>query len=106
MLKKMYCLFYTLIVGCAGPKLINGRYFYTGDSEFRYYKVRDDTSINCYSSASDDTFTGYRNVMTDQQLQMHMHQERELNRQLENSRNRRKHTDCYQIGGMISCDSY
>ena len=106
MLKKnmLFVFFCILITGCvSGPQFIRGHYYMTGDSDCRYSSRRTDTSINCYNS--DKELTGYRDAMTDQQLQMHRHHEREFNRRHENKKNS-THTDCYQFGNRVSCDSY
>jgi hypothetical protein len=119
MLKKVvvFVLFSTFVTGCgASPQFIRGHYYMTGDSNCRLSRPLTDTSINCYNS--DDELTGSRNAMTDQQMQMHMHEEREYNESIR-SRNkefnetirsineRNRSTTCYDNGtGVINCNSY
>lgn len=59
--------------GCstAGPQFVHGNYYWAGDSDCRSANQRTDTSITCYNSDGEET--GYRNAMTDQQLQMYRH---------------------------------
>jgi hypothetical protein len=59
--------------GCStgGPQFLRGNYYYTGDSNCKYSRQLTNTSITCYNS--DNEVTGYRNAMTDQQLQMYRH---------------------------------
>ena len=119
MLKKVvvfvvFVLFSTLVNGCvARPQFINGNYYYTGDSECRWWRMRTETSINCYDSESDTTPNFHRNAMTDQQLQMHMHRERELQRQIDNNNkqirdrhNKSTTTHCLDMGGIIRCNTF
>ena len=67
--------------GCsmAGPQFLRGNYYWTGDSDCKLSRQRTDTSITCYNS--DDKETGYRNAMTDQQLQMYRHNQQMSQRQ-------------------------
>ena len=76
MLKKIgiLVLLSTLITGCsASPQFLRGHYYMTGDSNCRYSRALTDTSIECYNS--DDELTGYRDAMTNQQLEMYRHKE-------------------------------
>jgi hypothetical protein len=107
MLKKivMSILFSTLITGCmAGPQFINGHYYMTGDSDCLYWRTRTDTSIDCYSSKSDTEPNFYRNAMTDQQMQMHLHQKREFNESMRSLNESNKTTTCYNYGTVITCN--
>ncbi len=104
----VFVLFSIIVTGCmAGPQFINGHYYMTGDSDCLYWRIRTDTSINCYSSKEGTEPNFYRNAMTDQQMQMHMYQKRELNRKLESLGNSNKTTTCYDYGtGVTTCNSY
>lgn len=122
MLKQigMLALFATLLSGCSsgGPQFLRGNYYMTGDSNCKYSRARTANSINCYDS--DDKLTGYRNAMTDQQLQMYRYEKQQaldsFNRGLDSfgesmdsiSRNTPKttYTDCYNtFGNGVSCTS-
>lgn len=55
--------------GCsAQPNLVNGKYYMGGDSNCRRYRVISDDRIMCMNSDGQDV--GYRNAMTNQELQM------------------------------------
>ena len=77
MLKKigMLVLFSTLIAGCStpGPQLLRGSYYWTGDSSCESSSYRTDTSINCYNSGEEAT--GYRNAMTNQEMQAYKYEQ-------------------------------
>ena len=64
----------TFLNGCAThayPYAINGKYYMVGDSGCARYKVLSDTRIMCANS--DDKDMGYRNAMSDQELDMYRH---------------------------------
>lgn len=89
--------------GCtsSSPQFLRGNYYMTGDSNCRYSRERTSTSINCYNS--DDELVGYRNAMTDQQLQMYQHKQQQRNQQI----NKTTNTNCYQTyGGGMNCTTY
>ena len=71
----MLVLFSTLIAGCStpGPQLLRGSYYWTGDSSCESSSYRTDTSINCYNS--DEEATGYRNAMTNQEMQAYKYEQ-------------------------------
>ncbi len=93
----------TLLAGCAGsarPNFYRGHYYMSGDSNCRYSSERTDTSINCFNS--DKEPTGYRDAMTDQELQMYQH-----NQQMEQQQNKTTNTNCYRTyGGGMNCTTY
>lgn len=69
-------IFAILVSGCAGvamPNFYNGKYYLAGDSNCRYMRQLDVNKIMCSDSSHKDI--GYREAMTDQQLQMFMHQQ-------------------------------
>lgn len=76
-MKKFYystLLLMLFLSGCGGavPNAINGKYYMGGDSNCKRYRAISDNSIMCMDS--DGRETGYRNAMSDQELQMHMYQ--------------------------------
>lgn len=60
-----------ILSGCAikSPRAINGKYYMAGDSNCRRYRVISDDRIMCLNS--DGQETGYRNAMSDQELEMY-----------------------------------
>ena len=57
----------------AAPNLYNGYYFMAGDETCTQMRALSATRIMCTNSAGQET--GYRDAMTDQQLQMYQHSE-------------------------------
>ncbi len=55
----------------AKPNFYNGNYYMSGDSNCRYMRQIGSTRVMCMDAESNDT--GYRDAMTDQQLQMYQH---------------------------------
>ena len=70
---SLVCLLLALVGCSASPQFIRGNYYMTGDSNCKLYREITATSINCYTS--DDKLVGYRNAMTDQELQMYRHEQ-------------------------------
>jgi hypothetical protein len=69
-------IFVILISGCAGgamPNFYNGKYYLAGDSNCRFMRQLEANRIMCQDASRKDV--GYRDAMTDQQLQMYMHQQ-------------------------------
>lgn len=71
---------------------IDGKFYMIGDSNCIYYKKRDNQSILCANESQQTT--GYRNALTDQEIQYGMHRERiqqaesaEASRSFQNSMN-------------------
>lgn len=62
-----------LLSSCAAPSFYNGKYYMAGDLDCQSMKQVDDNRVTCYDSEKNET--GYRTAMTDQQLQMYMHQQ-------------------------------
>ena len=64
----------TIISGCASvatPSFYNGNYYMAGDESCARISVKALYTINCFKA--DGTPTGYRRAMTQQQLDMYMH---------------------------------
>ena len=71
----------TVISGCASsatPNYYNGGYYMAGDDNCKIIRARTSNTINCYNS--DDTLKGYRIVMSQQQLDMYMHNQNRAQR--------------------------
>ena len=86
------------LVGCASakPNFYNGRYYMTGDSDCVKGRAISESRIMCANSKGQET--GYRDAMTDQQLQMYQH-----NQQM----SQQKNTNCYKTySGGINCTTY
>ena len=69
-------VFAIFVSGCAGsamPNFYNGKYYMAGDSNCRYMRQLEENKIMCSDSSGKEI--GYREAMTDQQLQMYMHQQ-------------------------------
>lgn len=67
---RMIALSALLMASCATspqPNLINGRYFMIGDRECKRYIVEGASQVGCYNS--DGKYTGYRNAMSQMELQ-------------------------------------
>jgi len=75
--KLMLVCLVVFLSGCmeAAPNLINGKYYLAGDSVCSNVKVRDSNTIECYNSKGE--YQGWRSAMTDQQLQMYMHNQQQ-----------------------------
>ena len=56
--------------GTPGPQFFQGNYYWL-DSDCMRFRSTTATSIECFNS--DKVSTGYRNAMTDQQLNMYRH---------------------------------
>ncbi len=68
--------FIVFLSSCAtysAPNFFNGKYYMAGDDNCRYMRQLDNNRIMCQDSSHKDV--GYREAMTDQQLQMYMHQQ-------------------------------
>jgi hypothetical protein len=53
---------------------VGGKFYMVGDPNCAYYKQRDENSILC--TDKDKQITGYRNALTDQEIQYRMHREK------------------------------
>jgi hypothetical protein len=58
---------------CAAPRFYNGKYYMAGDLDCQSMSQLDESRVMCYDSSKKET--GYRQAMTDQQLQMYMHEQ-------------------------------
>lgn len=97
-------LFVIFLSGCAAsatPKLVNGKYYMGGDSNCYRYRIVTDNLIMCINRDGRDT--GYREAMTEQQLQMYLYERERLDRLLEY---KPTHTNCYKTYGGMSCTTY
>lgn len=101
-----------LLGGCvsATPNLINGKYYMSGDKDCRTYRQVSENQVMCGDKNGKQT--GYRNAMTDQELQMHMHnqqmqQQRSQQIQMQQQQNRIRTTNCTPnyMGGM-NCTTF
>lgn len=82
-MKKFYYSILLLVLflsGCGGasPRAVNGKYYMGGDSNCEQYRQISSDRIMCYDS--DGKQTGWRQAMSDQELQMHMHQKAQSNK--------------------------
>jgi hypothetical protein len=104
-MKKFIIVWLTIFLcGCASamPNLVNGKYYMGGDSSCSRYRALSESRIMCIDK--DGNETGYRDAMTDQQLQMYQH-----NQQMEQQRSlarkqRNKTTTCYTNYGITTCN--
>lgn len=83
--------------GCfrtAMPNFYNGRYYMAGDDNCVRSRMLSNTRIMCVNS--DGKETGYRDAMTDQQLQMYQH-----NKQM--AQQQSLTLNCYTIGNITNC---
>ena len=91
-----------ILTGCIAveePKFINGNYYMAGGPNCRGYRLEPDNSILCVDSNMNRT--GYRYPMTDQQIQMYMHEDNAYRESLK--RDKTKHTTCSTLYGITSC---
>ena len=102
-----------LITGCfrtAKPNLFNGNYYMSGDSACASARALSDTRILCIDT--DGKETGYRDAMTNQQLEMYRFEQQELSESIRRAgeawapKRTTTTTNCYRIGGMLSCSSF
>ena len=95
----------TLVAGCAGsaqPYFYEGRYYMAGDSNCTRWNWLSSTRIMC--SDSDGNQTGYRDAMTNQQLEMYRHnQTMRSNSYNNNNNNNSGPTWCNRIGSQTFC---
>lgn len=67
---------FALLVGCANsaaPNFINGQYYMAGDSACSRYQTLPESRIMCIDSSGN--YSGYREALTSQQLQMYQYQQ-------------------------------
>jgi hypothetical protein len=88
------------IQGCtsARPYSYNGKYYMVGDSNCSRFNQRAYNTINCFNS--DGEPMGYRNAMTDQDMQMYNSQQaqnhrNQIEQQRQNDRQADKNHDSY-----------
>ena len=90
----------SIIQGCASasPYKYNGSYYMVGDSNCKRFNQRTSNSINCFNS--DGEPMGYRNAMTNQDMQMYNAQQaqnhrNQMEQQRQNDRQADKNHDNY-----------
>ena len=91
-----------ILAGCASamPNFHNGKYYMAGDSSCQQARQYTEDKIMCIDGNGKET--GWREAMTDQQLQMWQH-----NQQMEQQQNTVKNTNCYRTyGGGMNCTTY
>jgi hypothetical protein len=87
--------------GCttyAQPNFYNGKYYMAGDDSCRYMRQLEANKVMCSDSSHKDI--GYRLAMTNQQLQMYMHQ------QSINQANAAMYLQYMQQNKPVNCSSY
>ena len=87
-----------ILGGCASamPNFFNGRYYMAGDSSCVSGRVISESRMMCINSDGEET--GYRDALTDQQLQMYRH-DQQMGQQ--------KNTNCYRTyNGGMNCTTY
>lgn len=104
-----------LLSGCssAGPHLINGEYYYGGDSECVSYRQtatqRSDGEISCYNSSGQ--YTGTRTALSLEEVQQYRQQQMSIGDAISAfangvNQNRPVYTNCYRFGNQVQCTSY
>ena len=96
--------FAVILGGCssAEPYLVNGKYYVMGDKNCARYKLIYDGRIMCYNK--NDEQIGYRDAMTDQELQMYMYEQQKIRQSIQSSKP--KYTNCYNTYMGVSCTTY
>ena len=100
--KLSLCLLNLFCIGCASavPNLIDGKYYMAGDSGCTQGRKISDNRIMCVNSDGEDT--GWRDAMTDQELQMYQHKQN-LQAMQDQANAMNKPTTCYNIGTVTQC---
>jgi hypothetical protein len=90
---------------------VGGKFYMVGDSNCAYYKQRDENSILCANQ--NKQATGYRNALSDQELQYKMHREQLKQAQeaasdaeydrLNNNLKSMRRTTCIRTGNFVNC---
>ena len=99
----------SITYGCATarPNFYNGKYYMAGDDNCRYMRQIATDRIMCSNANHVDI--GYRDAMTDQQLQMYMNQQQVnatlLAPQLNKPQPQKTSTTCYPdpLGRSMTC---
>ncbi len=84
--------------GCAGsamPNAVNGKFYMMGDSNCARYTVLDSNRVMCYNS--DGEKMGYRNAMSDQELQQWRFNQSQSNASFQNTMNRINYNNQQQM---------
>lgn len=104
-----------LLSGCssAGPHLVNGEYYYGGDSECVSYRQtatqRSNGEISCYNSSGQ--YTGTRTALSLEEVQQYQQQQISIGDAINAfaqgvNQNRPVYTNCYRFGNQVQCTSY
>lgn len=96
--------FAIILGGCssAAPNLVNGKYYMMGDKNCARYNPISDGRIMCYTKNGEQV--GYRDAMTDQELQMYMYNQQQINQAVQSSRP--TNTNCYRTYTGMNCTTY
>jgi len=83
--------------GCSSamPNAVNGKYYMMGDSDCKRYKVLDSNRVTCYNSDGENM--GYRNAMSNQELQQYRFNKAQSNANLQNTLNRINYNNQQQM---------
>ena len=88
-----------VLQGCATaqPFFYNGGYYMAGDSSCKRVRALSSNRVMCMDGDGNDT--GYRNAMTDQQLQMYRHNQSMQQQQTPSN----KTTTCIRNYNNVNC---
>lgn len=99
-----------LFTGCARtaiPNNIGGKFYMAGDDNCVRYRQLSDSRIMCING--DGQETGYRNAMSDQEMQYYMHKDaqnqaewRDLNNQLNYNNQQMQNRNNYNMQQMMN----
>lgn len=90
------------LTGCASamPNFYDGHYYMVGDSNCVDGRPLSNNRIMCIDSSGKET--GWREAMTDQQLQMYNNERQQLIQTIKTT-----NTNCYRTyGGGMNCTTY
>lgn len=79
----------------ATPKAINGKFYMMGDSDCKRARVLDSSRISCYNS--DDENMGYRNAMSNQELEQYRFKQAQSKADFQNTLNRINYNNQQQM---------
>lgn len=90
--------------GCSSAALnvINGKYYLAGDSDCVRYRQLSDSRIMCINKKGEEV--GYRDAMTDQQLQVYMYERQKIQQTIQSMSP--KTTNCYNTYYGMSCTTH
>lgn len=73
-----------------------------GDKSCSNYRILSDSRIMCINKKGEET--GYRDAMSNQQLQMYMYQQQQEQQLIQ--QNRPTNTNCYRTYSGMNCTTY